>query len=223
MHLKVGSKPVFRPKRPVPYAALSIVEDELKRLQQAGVLKPVNFSSWAAPIVVVKKPNGSVRICADFSTGLNDALESHQYPLPLPENLFSKLNGGHCFAKIDLSVAYLQVPVAEDSQELLTINTHQGLFQYKRLPFGVKNALAIFQQIMDTILTDIPGAAAYLDDIIVTGANKAELRARLEKVLTRIREYGFRIRKEKCCFFMDSIEYLGFIIDKNGRRPDPSP
>ncbi|KER28001.1 hypothetical protein T265_13677, partial [Opisthorchis viverrini] len=115
-----------KPKRPVPFAALATVENELVRLQQSGVIQPVNHSSWAAPTVVIKKANGKVRICADYSTGLNAVLDSHQYPLPVPEDLFTKLNGGRCFAKLDLADAYLQIEVSDDSKELLTINTHRG-------------------------------------------------------------------------------------------------
>lgn len=105
----MDSKPVFRPKRPVSYAALDIVENELDRLQTAGVLEPTNYSIWGTPIVVVRKANSKVHICADYSTGLNNALDSHQYPLPIPVDLFAKLNGGTCFAKIDLLDAFLQI------------------------------------------------------------------------------------------------------------------
>ncbi|CAH8612563.1 unnamed protein product [Schistosoma rodhaini] len=221
LSLKQNAKPVFRPKRPVPYAALSVVDQELDRLEALGLIQPVNYSPWAALIVVVRKANGTVRICADFSTGLNDALDDHTYPLPIQEDLFIKLNGGKYFAKIDLADAYLQIAVDPVSQPLLTINTHRGLYQYKRLPFGVKPAPAIFQQIMDTMLANLPGVAVYLDDVIVTGSSKSDLFDRLDAVLTKISEYGFYLKGEKCKFFMDSVKYLGFVFDKNGRRPDP--
>ena len=221
LQLSNTGKPVFRPKRPVPYAALPLVDEELKRLESMGVLQPVTYSAWAAPIVVVKKPNGSIRLCADFSTGLNAALESNCYPLPVPEDIFTILNGGTCYAKIDLAEAYLQIEVSPASRELLTINTHRGLFQYTRLPFGVKTAPAIFQQIMDTLLTGITGTAAYLDDIIIMGRTPAELHDRTTAVLQRIQEYGFRLHPEKCEFFLQSIQYLGFIFDENGRHPNP--
>ena len=170
---------------------------------------------------MVKKANGKVRLCADFSTGLNDALDIHQYPLPALEDLFTKLNGGTCFAKLDLPDAYLQMEVDENSKNLCTINTYKGLFQFCRLPFDIKSAPAIFQQTMDTMLTGLPGVSAYIDDIIITGTTPEELLHHLTSVLDWIQQYGFHLRLDKCKFFQTSVKNLGFIFDKNGRRPDP--
>ncbi|EYB85899.1 hypothetical protein Y032_0289g1517 [Ancylostoma ceylanicum] len=172
--------------------------------------------------VSLSKSNGSLRICADFSTGLNDALDLHQYPLPLPEDIFATLNGGRYFTHIDLADACLQIKVDDQSKRLLTINTHRGLYQYNRLPFGVKSAPAIFQQIMDTTLAGLQGVVAYLDDVIVVGRSVEEHQHNLNAVFKRIADSGLHVRLDKCNFATTQITYLGYIIDKDGRRPDPS-
>ncbi|VDO61477.1 unnamed protein product [Haemonchus placei] len=114
------------------------ISQEIDRLVAGKVLTPVEHSDWAALVVVVQKKNGSIRLCADFSTGLNDALEQHQHPLPAPDDIFAKLNGGRYFSQLDLAEAYLQIEMGEESRQLLTINTHRGLYRLNRLSFGVK-------------------------------------------------------------------------------------
>ncbi|KAF5394272.1 hypothetical protein PHET_11917, partial [Paragonimus heterotremus] len=134
LQLTPNIRPFFRPKRPVLYAALVIVEKELERFEQSGVIEPLGYSSLTAPTAVVRKAKDKVHICADCSTGLNTALHSHQYPLLIPENLSNLPNGSTCLAKVDLTDAY-QVKVKADPRELLTISTHHGLFRFNRFPF----------------------------------------------------------------------------------------
>ncbi|XP_055590200.1 uncharacterized protein K02A2.6-like [Uranotaenia lowii] len=151
------------------------VDAQLQRLQERGIISPVQFSYWAAPIVVVRKSdNVSVRICGDYSTGLNAALESDRHPLPHPDDIFTALAGARIFSQIDLSDAYLQVEVEEESRKLLTVNTHRGLFQYNRLTPGVKSAPGAFQRIIDCMVAGIPGVKTYLDDILVSGRTQEE-------------------------------------------------
>ena len=135
--LKKNVQPVFRKKRSIPFAVIDKIDKELERLMQCGVLSKVDYSDWAAHVVYVKKKSGEIRVCADFSTGLNSAIEDHHYPLPSPEEIFTKLNGSRYFSKIDLSEAYLQIPADDESSKLLCISTPMGLFKYERLPFGL--------------------------------------------------------------------------------------
>ncbi|EYC24344.1 hypothetical protein Y032_0014g2450 [Ancylostoma ceylanicum] len=214
-------RPVFKACRPVPHAAVEAVEKELDRLLEMQVIEPVTHSEWAAPIVCVRKSNGKLRVCADFSTGLNKALESFDYPLPVPEDIFATLNGGAVFSQIDLSDAYLQIELSDESKKMVVINTHRGLFQYNRLPFGIKTAPGIFQQIMNKMVAGLRGVATYLDDILVCGRTEQEHTENLLALFERIAEYGFKVRLEKCSFAKPEIRYLGFIVDKNGRRPNP--
>lgn len=222
LELKPDARPVFRSKRTVPFASQEIFEKEIDRLLSMGVITKVDHSEWASPVVMLRKSNGKTRLCVDFSCGVNAALEDCAHPLPLPEDIFSSLNGGTVFTTIDLSDAYLQVEMEEESKKLLVMNTPKGLYRYERLPFGVKTAPGLFQRIMDQMVTGLKGTFAYLDDIVVTGSTVQEHDANLMALLERIKDYGFRIRPEKCSFGRSSIKYLGFIVDKNGRRPDPS-
>jgi len=174
LKLKEGATPVYRRAKPVPYASLPVVEQELDRLLNLGVIKPVKHAEWAAPVMILKKPDGSARLCVDYSTRLNEALQLHQHPLPVPEDIFVTLNGGQVFSQIDLSDAYLQVELDDQSRELCNINTHRGVYAYQRLPFGTKSAPGIFQEIMNKMLAGLPFATAYLDDIIVVSRSQGD-------------------------------------------------
>ncbi|XP_060754235.1 uncharacterized protein K02A2.6-like [Neoarius graeffei] len=219
--LKPDQKPKFCQARVVPYALRPKVEAEIERLFQQGVISPVQFSDWATPIVPVIKKNGSVRICGDFKVTVNPALCAEHYPIPRIEDLFASLSGGHRFSKLDLSQAYLQVPVKTDSRKYLTITTHKGMFRYNRLPFGITSAPSIFQRIMDQVLQGLPNVHCFLDDILVTGRDDAHHLRNLEAVLSRLEEFGLRVQKEKCEFFRSSLEYLGHIIDSAGLHKFP--
>jgi len=154
-YIKPGSTPRFYRARSVPYALKTKVEQELDRLEQQDVLECVEFSNWAAPIVPVVKQDGSVRICGDYKLTVNQVAETDTYPLPRIEDMFASLSGGKIFTKLDLLHAYQQVPLDEDSKEYTTINTHRGLYRYKRLPFGVASAPSIFQRTIESILQGI--------------------------------------------------------------------
>ncbi|KAL3091911.1 hypothetical protein niasHS_005539 [Heterodera schachtii] len=197
---KQNVKPVFCRARPVPHGVQAAVDEELDRLLDSGVLKPIDFSRWAAPVLAVRKKSGNVRICIDFSTGLNDALELNRHPLPRTEDIFHALRGAKVFSQLDLRDAYLQVELDESSKQLVGTNTHRGLFQYQRLPFGIKSAPYIFQKAMDQLTSGIPGVFAYLDDIIIASADHSQHVAALIELFSRIQDYGFRVQLDKCHF-----------------------
>ena len=160
-------------------------------------------------------------MCADFSTGLNDCLRDHTYPLPSPEDVFASLNGGKIFSKLNSSDAYLQVKVEEECSKLLTINTHTGLYKSNQLLFGLNVSPSNFQQIMDTMLAGLDFAPVYLDDILIKSKDEKTHFENIIQVVERIEEYGFQLGAEKYEFFMSESKYLGQIIDSDGRRPDP--
>lgn len=127
----------------------------------------MSHCEWAAPIDPVPKKDGEVQLCGDYKVTINAALDVDQHPLPRPEDLFATLAKGKVFSKLDLSQAYQQMLLESNSEKSLTINTHLGLYQYTRLPFGVASAPAMFQRAMDIILAGIPGVICYIDDILV--------------------------------------------------------
>ena len=118
------------------------MEQELERLERQDIITPVTFSDWAAPIVPVEKWDGSVRVCGDYKLTVNKVAKTEVYPLPRIKEMFTLLAGGKKFSKLDLSHAYQQIEM-DESQKYLTVNTHKGLFQYKRLPFVVASAPAV--------------------------------------------------------------------------------
>ena len=128
----------------------------------------------------------------------------------------SKLSGSKCFTKLDLSDAYLQMEVDPASRKYLIIATHLGYFQFKKLPFGVSFAPAIFQKAMDQILSGIPKTAAYIDDILVAGTSQEEHLKLLKEVLERLKQANVRIKKSKCKFMQAEVTYLGYRIDQDG-------
>ena len=145
-----SATPKFCKARKVPYAYRALVNKELDRLVDQGILTPVQFANWVAPIVPVLKSNKqSVRICGDFKRTVNQASKVDKYPIPKIEDLFTSLAGGKIFTTLDTSQAYQQLFLDEPSKKLVAINTPKGLFQYNRLLFGIAFASGIFQRVMD--------------------------------------------------------------------------
>ena len=190
--------PKFHKVRPLPYTLRDKVEEELDRLVTVGTISPVSTSKWASLIVPVVKSDGSVRICGDYKVAVNKALVSDIYPLPTAEDLFASLAGGKVFSKLDLTNTYQQLAVSEESREILTINTHKGLFTYNRLPFGISSAPAVFQRTLEELFRGQQGVAIYLDDILVTGRDADEHNERLQKVLETLSKAGLCLKKSKC-------------------------
>ena len=216
LQLKKNVKPVFCKARSVPFALRPAVEKELERMQSERIIMPVEFSEWATPLVCVPKPDGTVRLCGDYRTTVNQATHTEQFPIPTVEEIRSRLAGGEKFSKIDLKSAYQQMLLDEKSQELCTINTHKGLFRYTRLPFGVSSSPAIWQRFMEQVLSGMTSICVMLDDVLITGQNDNEHMQNLEEVFQRFQKYGLRLRKEKCAFLQSSVKYYGLCISKEG-------
>jgi len=219
LKVDANAQPKFYKARSVPLALKSKVEAELADLKSKGIISPVKHSTWAAPIVPVLKKNGKVRICGDYKLTINQATPTETYPLPLIEELLTAMSGGKYFSKLDLQDAYLQLPLDTASKQYVAINTHRGLFQYNRLPFGIASAPAIFQRHMEMLLQGLDGVSVYLDDVLVAGYTFDEHQNHLAEVLQRLEDSGMQLNMQKCFFLRPSIDYLGHVVDEEGIRP----
>ena len=172
IHVDPTATPIFHKARPVPYALREKIEQHLERLERAGTIEPVQYSEWAAPIVPVMKSDGTGRVCGDYKLTVNKVSKLEGYPIPKLDDLYTKLVGGQTFTEVDLSHAYEQMLVDENSKEFLTINTHKGLYRYNRLPYGVVSVPGIFQRTMEGLLQGIPSTGVLLDNILRRKSSK---------------------------------------------------
>ena len=212
--------PKFYKARSLPYAMRDKVEQELKNLQAAAIIEPISFSEWAAPVLpVLKHDKQSIHLCGDYRLTVNQAVQLDQFPIPKIEDLLAKLSGGKYFSSLDMSQAYQQLPLDDESKKLVVINTHKGLFAYNHLPFGVSSAPGIFQQTVENLLQDIPNVLIYLDDILVASEIPEEHCRTLAEVLSRLLKAGLRLKKDKYTFMTTSVQYLGYQIDAHGIHP----
>ena len=170
---------------------------------------------------VLKSDKASVRICGDFKLTANQASNLDRYPIPRIEDLFAKLAGGKMFTQLDMSQAYQQLLLDDQSKKYVVINTHRELFRYNCLPFGVSLAPGIFQRTMETLLQGIPNVVVYIDDILITGATEQERLKTLEKVLDWIEKAELLLKRSKCLFMSPSVTYLGHKLDAQGLHPLP--
>lgn len=216
LSIKPNTVPIFRKPYPVPLAWRCTVEDQLNDLVKLGVLIPCNDSEWGTCLVPVLKPDGQLRLCGSYKETINRYLLSFQYPLPRIDQIFASMQGGQLFTKLDLSNAYNQLVLDDESQKLCTWSTHKGAFRITRMPFGIKPAAAIFQKTIENLIGEFKNVFCYQDDIVVTGPSFIEHLNLLKKVLFKLQSAGLRLNLKKCKFFEERISYLGFNIDKNG-------
>ena len=219
--LRPDARPVSRPVRLPPYALKPAVERELDRWVQAGIAEkigPNDAVGWGTPLVTVPRADGSIRLCGDYRLTVNPQLQMATHPTPKPEDIFASVRGRQ-FCKLDLKDAFLQLELGEESRDMTTVMTHQGRYRMLSLPFGISACSSIFQSAIDHILDGIEGCVAYQDDLLVAGANRTELAARLDRVLARLEKHGIKLRREKCRLGLEEVQYLGWRISASGLRP----
>lgn len=219
--LKSDAIPKYHKARSVPFHYKEKIESAINEMVDSGIIEPIKYGNWAFPIVPVIKDNNKVRICVDFKY-LNTQINADQFPLPKIDDILASLGSCKFISKLDLKNAYLQIAVNKKSQDYLVMNTHLGLFKFKRLPFGLASAPAIFQRFMTELFKGIDGVLCYLDDIIIVGETKEQHDKRLKSVLQRLKRRNVLLNKAKCLFYESEIPYLGFILTREGIKPNPN-
>ena len=167
---------------------------------------------------LVEKPSGGWRACGDYRA-LNAASEDDRYPMPLLQDFTIQLEGKSIFSKVDLVWAYNQVPMNSSDIAKTAIVTPFGLFEFKRMPFGLKNAAQTFQRLMDTVLRDCSFAYVYLDDILVASSSVDEHRQHLRQLFRKLADYGLVVNPQKCVLGQSSLEFLGHYVTSSGVQP----
>ena len=203
--------PIRLPPYRLPHAYRETVWKELKEMLAHGIITP-SRSDWAAPIVLVKKKDGSLRICVDYRR-LNSVSKVDAYPMPRVDELIDHLGRTQYLSTLDLTRGYWQVPVSANAQHKTAFTTPFGLFEFKRMPFGLQGAPATFQRMMDKLLDGLGDfAKAYIDDLIIFSTSWEDHLKHLRTVLQRLEEAGLTVKPMKCQFAMAECTYLGHVV-----------
>ncbi|CAG9132567.1 unnamed protein product [Plutella xylostella] len=213
-------------QRPVFYRPYRLSHYEREKVRtmvgdmlDAGIVRE-STSEYASPIILVRKKDGSLRMCVDYRM-LNSITVKERYPMPIIEDEIARLNGQACFITLDLSSGYYQVPISERSKHLTSFVTPDGQYEFNRMPFGLANAPSVFQRMMNKLLGSarFNKATAYIDDILIFAKDADECLERLEEVLQLLDNANLTLNLAKCDFLRDKIDYLGYEISAEGVRP----
>lgn len=209
---------VYRPYR-LSHHERERVRVMIDEMLQAGIIRE-SKSEYSSPIILVKKKGGDYRMCVDFRM-LNSVTIKERYPMPIIEDEIARLAGQAWFITLDLASGYYQVPIGEQSKHLTSFVTPDGQFEFNRMPFGLANAPAVFQRMMNQLLgsSRFSKAMAYIDDLLIYGKDPDECLDRLEDILKLIEKANLTLNLSKCQFLMEDIDYLGYQISSAGMQP----
>ena len=205
----------------IPLTRRQVVEEEVNKMLEKGVIRP-SQSPWASPVTLVPKKDGSIRFCIDYRQ-LNAITRKDSYPLPRTQDIFDNLAGAAWFTSLDLKSGYWQIPVAECDIPKTAFITHNGLYEWVRMPFGLANAPSVFQREMQRVLGNALGkhAMVYIDDIVVFSKTEAEHEEHVRDILNRLQGAGLVVKREKCHFKQRQLPLLGYIVSGEGIAADP--
>ena len=209
---------VSRPRELAP-ERLTIAKAEFEKMQRSGVIR-ASSSPWAAPLHMVAKKDGSWRPCGDFR-GLNRVTIPDAYPMPLVRDLTHRFANCSVFTKLDLEKAYYQIPMRAEDIEKTAVTTPFGLFEFLKMPFGLRNAAQTFQRHMDNIFREFPFVAVYIDDIIIASKDTESHRQHCKIVFDLLAKNHLSLNSDKCSFATTSVIFLGHVLSTDGFGPDP--
>ena len=216
-HIITEGPPVYAKFRRLSPAKLEAAKKAFRELEAQRICQKAS-SPWSSPLHMVPKKDGTYRPCGDYRR-LNNITEGDHYPLPNINDITSFLDGANIFSKLDLTKGYYQVPMAPKDIPKTAVTTPFGTFTFNYSCFGLKNAGATFQRMMDDIFGDLPFCTVYIDDILVFSKSLKEHLQHLRIILQRLREHGLILHPEKCAFGKDEIEFLGHAISSKGVAP----
>ena len=209
--------------RRVPIFKREIMDEEIRKLAEQGLIEK-SVSPWSSALVLVQKKDKSWRLCVDYRK-LNSRTIKDAYPIPRVADDLDSLAGSKWFSSLDLNMAYHQIPMHEDDKEKTAFATPRGgLYQYTVMPFGLCNAPATFQRVIEQALSGLQWriTVLYLDDIIVYSRDFEEHMENLNLVLDRLEEVNLKLKAKKCRFFQKEVSFLGHIVSEEGIKTDPS-
>eukprot|EP00253_Pinus_taeda_P029424 PITA_29424 len=221
IELKPGTQPISKMPYRMTAPELQELQIQLKELLDVGLIRP-STSPWGAPVIFVKKKDGSLRLCIDYRD-LNRATVKNQYPMPRIDDLFDQMKGAAVFSKIDLRSGYHQLRISENDISKTAFRTRFGHYEFTVVPFGLTNAPAVFMNLMNSVFRQYLDkfVQVFLDDILIYSKNEEEHEEHLRLVLSCLRERQLYGKLSKCSFFQERIHYLGHIISGEGISVDP--
>ena len=219
LHVNPDVPPVAQPVRRTPFSLRDNVKKKVEELVNMDIIEPVEGPTpWVSLVVVVPKQNDEIRLCVDMHKA-NEAIIRERYPIPTVDEVLQSLNQSTVFSKLDLKWGYHQLELHPDSRSITTFITHCGLFQYKRLMFGVRSAPEVYQHVIQLALSDCEGVANISDDILVHGKTTKEHDERLKRVLEKLKEKNLTLNAEKCKFHMTKLVFMGLMLTTKGIGP----